>query len=340
MRPPSFLPLTDADTLEIYDGTEVKSPEFCKKSIKARSECASHYQSGSAREGNFKQCPFGFTTRSLTFGGKTWFVSGVVAHPRFDTANERAIAKQYPASRVSRESVQAVAKLAAEIEKARADFVEEGAKVLPQAFHELRKLNGTIIQHAERAIGIFGDDRSLLSVKGAAELMRNNFDILEALSNIEGMRSMPLDGTVNLYDLAFKMKRIYQERALARSITISVEGVRAIVRGSQKSFPLVPAVLLENAIKYASARSHIRIEVNTYNQKASLIVENVSEYEIDPERCFHRGVRFANGVEGGGFGLFLAKEVVEAHHGTIQCETRDGTVWMVVELPLMTVLGY
>lgn len=338
MRPPSSLPLTDPDVLEVHDGLEVPSPAMCRESIATKPECARHYLSQSARGEGFQQCPFGFTTRSFPFAGKTWFVSGVVAYPRFDTANERALAKKFPGSRVSRASVLAVTQVAAAVEKARADAIAEGAKVLPQAFHELRKLNGTIIQHSERALADFGDARSLLSIKGAAELMRNNFDILEALSNIEGMRSLPLDGTVNLFDLAFKMKRVYQERAAARSISINVQGVRAIIKGSQKSFPLVPAVLLENAIKYGTAQEPIVVGISAKGPRAQLVVENRSAHPIDPRRCFERGVRFASGIEGGGFGLFLAKEVVAAHHGSIACEAVNGLVRMVVDLPLTDVI--
>jgi signal transduction histidine kinase len=229
-------------------------------------------------------------------------------------------------------------RLADEIEQARADAIAEGSMVLPQAFHELRKLNGAVIQHAERVIADLGESRSLLSIKGAAELMRNNFDLLEALSNIESMKSLPLDSTVNVYDLAFKMKRVYQEKAAGRSMTINVQGVRAIIKGSQKSFPLVPAVLLENAIKYGRERQQIFIGVQQRGQKAALVVENASSHKIDPVRCFDRGVRFAGGIEGGGFGLFLAKQVVTAHNGTISCETNDGLIRMVVELPLTAVI--
>lgn len=339
MRPPSSLPLSDPELLVVYDGLEVPTPSICKNSIATKPECAKHYQSYSARGEEFQQCPFGFTTRSFPFGGKTWFVSGVIAYPRFDSASERALAKKFPASRVSRISVDAVTRVASAIEKARSDSIAEGAKVLPQAFHELRKLNGTIIQHSERAIGEFGENRSLLSIKGAAELMRNNFDILEALSNIEGMRSLPLDGTVNLFDLAFKMKRVYQERATARQISINVQGVRAIIKGSQKSFPLVPAVLLENAIKYGTAQGSISVVIEVRGTtRAQLVVENHSLHSIDSRRCFERGVRFANGVEGGGFGLFLAKEIIAAHQGSIACEAGNGLVRMIVDLPLTNVI--
>lgn len=338
MRPPSSLPLSDPDVLKVYDGLEVPSPSICREFISTKPECAQHYRSQSGGGLGLRQCPFGFTTQNFLFEGKTWFVSGVVAHPRFDTANERVLAKKFPTSRVSRAGVDAVVHVAGAVQKARADAIADGAKVLPQAFHELRKLNGTIIQHSERAIADFGETRSLLSIKGAAELMRNNFDILEALSNIEGMRSLPLDGTVNLFDLAFKMKRVYQERATARSISINVQGIRAIIKGSQKSFPLVPAVLLENAIKYGTAQAPISVGISASGARAQLVVENQSVHPIDPRRCFERGVRFANGVEGGGFGLFLAKEVVVAHNGSITCEAGNGSVRMVVDLPLRDII--
>lgn len=338
MRPPSLLPLTDPEALRVHDGLEVPSPKLCREAIATRPECAQHYRSVGNQVGDFKQCPFGFTTHALAFAGKTWFVSGVIAHPRFDTAKERELAKRFPASRVSRLTVESVIRLADEIEQARADAIAEGSMVLPQAFHELRKLNGAVIQHAERVIADIGENRGLLSIKGAAELMRNNFDILEALSNIEGMKSLPLDSTVNIYDLAFKMKRVYQEKASARSMNINVQGVRAIIKGSQKSFPLVPAVLLENAIKYGAEREQIFIGVQQRGQRAALVVENSSNHTIDPVRCFDRGVRFAGGIEGGGFGLFLAKEVVTAHHGTISCDATGGVIRMTVDLPLTAVI--
>lgn len=332
-RPPSLLPLTDGDSLEIHDGTEISSPNLCRRSIRSDSRCERHYKSHAPH--GYSQCPFGFTTRSFPYSGKTWFVSGVIAHPRFQTTKETAIAKQFPRNRISRSSIDATVLVAVEIDAARAAAIVEAAKVLPQAFHELRKLNGSIIQHSERAIEDGLDERRLLSIKSAAELMRNNFDILEALSNIEGMRTLPLDGTVSLFDLAFKMKRVYQEKAASRNLSISVLGSRAIIKGSQKSFPLVPAVLLENALKYSEARGGVTMTIVEKGSRAQLIVENRSIHALDPRTCFDKGVRFANGIEGGGFGLHLAREVVEAHDGTISCQVDGDLVRMIVDLPMV-----
>jgi signal transduction histidine kinase len=336
---PSLFPIFDTKSKKLCDGLAVPASDFCKKAIVERSECSEHYRSLEARKEGYYQCPFGFTSRNFFSDGQFWVATGVVAFPRFGTDDERRMAKQFPANKCSREAVEAGIKFIYELEKYRADAVGEAAKVLPQAFHELRKLNGAVLQHAEREIAERGETRSLLSIKSAAELMRNNFDILEALSNIEGMRALPSDSTINVFDLLFKVKRVLQEKATSRGINIAVTGVRAIIRGSQKSFPIVPAVLLENAIKYGTANRPIRAEVSTKPDKAILTVENESQAYIDPDRCFERGARFSAEVEGGGFGLFLAREIVVSHHGTIRCETANGIVRMVVELPLITVIA-
>lgn len=338
MKPPSLVPLTDPLTLDIQDGTQVPAPSFCQQAIATRGACKDHYLALLQSPDGWFECPFGFTTRSFTFDGKKWVASGVIGFPRFGSDAEREMAKKFPDSRVSRDAVESTVAVARELERVKSDVVAEGAKILPQAFHELRKLNGAVIQHAERAMADQGESRNLLSIKSAAELMRNNFDILEALSNIEGMKSLPVDSTVNLFDLAFKMKRVYQERALARQMGIYVNGVRAIVKGSQKSFPLVPAVLLENAIKYGAVGEPIHVDIASEGGRAVLTVVNRSDRPIDPVRCFERGARFSSDVEGGGFGLFLAREVVAAHRGAIRCEASPGIVRMIVDLPLVTII--
>lgn len=167
--------------------------------------------------------------------------------------------------------------------------------------------------------------------------MRNNFDILEALSNIEGMKALPTEATISLLDLTYKTKRVLEQRASAREMHIHLDGVKAIIRGNQKSFPIVPAVLLENAIKYGRPRSVITADVSAVNNKAVLTVRNETDFFIDPVRCFERGVRFSDAVEGGGFGLFLAREIVLSHNGNIRCENSSGKIEMIVELPLVKV---
>lgn len=334
---PSLFPVYEFQSVSLRDGSAIPISTFCKTAIDSKSECRKHYEALKHKQEGYYQCPFGFTSRSFGFDEQVRIITGVIAFPRFDSASERERAKRNPNHKVARQSIESNISYLRQIESYRADAVQDAAKVLPQAFHELRKLNGAVIQHAERDMSERGETRNLLSIKSAAELMRNNFDILEALSNIEGMRALPLDSTVNLFDLVYKMKRILQERATDRSIGIQVSGVRAIIHGSQKSFPIVPAVLLENAIKYGVKGHTIRADVAAKENLAVLTVENETDSFIDGDRCFERGARFTDEVEGGGFGLFLAREVVHTHKGTIRCEIKDKVVRMIVEVPLYTV---
>lgn len=336
---PSLVPLFDARRGELLDGVSIPASDFCRKAITEKPECAAHYKTLQQGREGFYECPFGFTSRPYFIDGQMWVATGVVAFPRFQSKREREMAKKYSANKCSRAEIDAGIAYLRKVEQHRADAIREAGKVLPQAFHELRKLNAAVLQHAEREIDERGESRSLASIRSAAELMRNNFDILEALSNIEGMRALPSDSTINVFDLVFKLKRVLQERAAARGMSISVNGVRAIVRGSQKSFPIVPAVLLENAIKYGKSGGLIIADVRAVGQSALLEVTNLTEGYIDPNRCFERGARFSTDVEGGGYGLFLAREIVDCHGGMIRCEATNGKVRMTVELPLVTIIN-
>jgi hypothetical protein len=71
------------------------------------------------------------------------------------------MAKRFPSVRVARKSIETVVRFVGEVDALRADAVQDAAKVLPQAFHELRKLNGAILQHAEKEMSERGDTASL-----------------------------------------------------------------------------------------------------------------------------------------------------------------------------------
>jgi len=336
---PSLFPIYRVAEAKLYDGIAVAACSFCKKSVWAKAECAEHYRDISLLSPGYHLCPFGFTTRTFYFDGEMWAITGLVAFPRFGTDPEREMAKRFPDNKTSREGIERTISYLDALGGLRADLIAKAAKVFPQAFHELRKLNAAILQHAEREIQARGEAPALLTIRSAAELMRNNFDILEALSNPEAMRAIPADSTISLMDLAYKTKRVLLEKANTRGMQINLTGVKAIIPGSQKSFPIVPAVLIENAIKYGKPNTQISVEVAASEKKAYLTVENESIHQIDEQKCFDRGSRYAaQAAEGGGFGLFLAKEIVQAHQGSISCKSHLGRIRMVVELPLVKVV--
>lgn len=338
---PSVVPFYNYSRQRLFDGACISACQTCKKAM-CETACKEYYNSLISKPFGYYQCPKGFTTRTLGYAGGQYALTGVIAWPRFNTDKERTVAKLNPEVKIKRETLDAMVKYLNEIEVLRASEIQLAASVLPQALHELRKLNGTVIQYAEKMLKS-NHSSDLISIKGAADLMKNNFDILEALANVEGIHGLPNDTTINLYDITYKTKKILEARAniASKSMIIQTSGVRAIIFGSQKSFPIVPATIVENAIKYGISGTVVNIRIFAENGRAVFECKNETDHPIDPIECFNKGTRFApTAAEGGGFGLFLAKEVIKAHKGAIICTKEGKNVLFRADFPLKEVIDF
>lgn len=96
--------------------------------------------------------------------------------------------------------------------------------------------------------------------------------------------------------------------------------------GDEASIRRLVSLLLDNAIKYASADSTINITVKANNKKRLITVENLVDTppNENPERWFERFYRSdssRNSATGGhGIGLSTAKAIVLAHKGKIHAK--------------------
>lgn len=337
MRPPIFFPYYSPESGEIRRGGGVPVAPYCLKKLSSNDvKCREHYQEVLKKGAGFYQCPYGFSTYPFTFRDERFVVASVVANPRFRTKAESDRAEAFPAARVSREAIVRNVEFVGEVERLLDAAEEEGRRRLPQALHELRKLNAIVKQNAELLLEVGTESTELKNISGAAELMSNIFEVLEALANLDGLKQIKVDQYVAVYDLAFKAKKIYQIRAKDKPIHIHVSGEMGVgISGSKKTFPIVLTVLLENAIKYGRPESTIDIDVRRDGAHCVLEVRNRSDVPIDSLRCFERGVRFGKEEsDGSGLGLYLAREVVLSHGGEITCERRDDLVVMMVRIPL------
>lgn len=336
---PPLYPIVDLSKPKLVDGLAISACGFCQKSFPGEA-CQAHYARLKHLPEGFHECPYGFTSRTFDYMGSRFAITGVVAHPRFGSDRERAMAKKHPSVKVARQAVDSVVTFYRSMQDVRGQHIEDAAKVLPLALHELRKLNGAILHTAEKE-NRESPSPVLETIKSTAELMRNSFNVLEVIANPDLIRSVPMNDTVNVFDIFYKAKKIYELKARGRGCNIEVYGVRAIVNGSQKMFPIVPTVLIENAIKYCRASSTIKVTVTAQLGRALIDVENDSEHSVDPVGCFEKGFRgAAETVEGGGFGLYLAREVISAHGGTIACHPNATGVCFTVDLPLNTVIDF
>jgi len=336
MRPVSILPIFDHAAGELSDGAMVDVCEFCKGRLQKKDkQCLRHYEMMRTSNSAFRMCPYGFTSYPFRYRGDAYSVTGVVAAPRFGNPKEMARAKDFPSIRVSRQSILRQVGFFSDVASSLEAMEDAARRRIPQALHELRKLNAIVKSSVETLGGSEADSQAIRDISGSAELMSNVFDVIEALANIEELETMKANEFIAVYDLAYKAKKIYQGRAKLKPIYISVEGDDSVaIAGNKNTFPLVLTVLLENAIKYGTPGSIIKITVGRSDENCFIEIRNKSENPIDPIRCFEKGTRFGSAAsDGDGLGLYLASAIIRAHHGSLRCVNVDGEVVMTAVLP-------
>ena len=88
--------------------------------------------------------------------------------------------------------------------------------------------------------------------------------------------------------------------------------------------------LLENAVKYTAGRPDITVMVAARHDDVRIAVRDngIGIPAAEHEQIFRRFVRGAaalkQGIPGTGLGLALVSHVIEAHHGTVAVESREG----------------
>ena len=98
-------------------------------------------------------------------------------------------------------------------------------------------------------------------------------------------------------------------------------------------------MLLDNAVKYAAPGTPIQLDAVRQGSRAVLTVTNRGE-DIPADKLPHIFDRFYRADEARtdgssfGLGLAIAKAIVDAHRGTIRCESGGGVTRFIISLPL------
>lgn len=267
------------------------------------------------------QCPFGFAT----FPVHPFHVAitGLVPFPRLGGVKERLRARQNPRHRISQEAIERARTGLLHAHQRLIEAQIEVAQKQSVALHEIRKLNRTVKQTAERLCrdnsphDLDNAPPHLVRIWKTAELMSYQFEILELLAN-ESLADLPVKTDSEVYRLLDKVVRIYRpekepERlALRSNVTGSL-----VVRVCDKTFSIIPTVLIENALKHSPKRSIVDVELRTDGDNYRMSVSSYAEADHHiTEAVFERGVRGNTAVEGSGHGLHLA-QLVARQHGTL-----------------------
>ena len=189
---------------------------------------------------------------------------------------------------------------------------------------ELESFSQSALVEMKKGIAMVMDilDASNLK-KGTMAFKKNSFDLKEVV--------------VGICD---DLKKVSQDKGLQMSVHIAPTGTFMLTGDESKMRSHVIRNLIDNAIKY-TPKGEIVVSLSGDDQLITFSVKD-SGVGITPEdhaRLFTEGGKGKDSttvnVQSTGYGLYIAKQVVEAHGGTIRADSAgagQGSVFT-VELP-------
>lgn len=249
-----------------------------------------------------------------------------------------------------------VRELRDQLERVNSERIEYLQNVAHQLVAPLNAIKWHIENLTEGRVGVERGKKVLRSVYSQASQavhLAKNFALmsnLEADHTLSALRE-PLQA-VNLCGLAVNLADDFQPQGWDKDLQIYVtddpldQAPDVLVIK-----PLVSQVfsnIIENAVKYAKNSSEIEID-GIYNAASNTVDVNVRNRGIplraeDMSRIFERGHRTKEAKNmypaGTGFGLYIAKKIVELHEGRIvaSIDSRGRTVFTVT-LPVQALAG-
>jgi len=203
--------------------------------------------------------------------------------------------------------------------------------------HELRTPLTTIRSYVETLLEGVLDQKELATeflavVSSEAERMTRLVKDLLLLSKLDYQQTQwnkvefslekMIDETLRKLDIPIRQK--------GHTISVNKESPLPMFNGDKDKIEQVILNILSNAIKYTPDNGHIEIVTGYSDGKISIVVSDngIGIPEADMPRIFERFYRVdksrARELGGTGLGLSIAKQIIEAHGGTIGINSEHG----------------
>ena len=224
---------------------------------------------------------------------------------------------------------------------------KEQQRFIADASHELRTPLAVLRGETELALS---QPRALNEYKESLTLIKDEAERLSRIvEDLFVLARQPVDApatvrkeSISLNELVGDCWRATQVLAAQESEIDLDQGTESLtLRGDEELLKRMLLNLLDNAVKYTPDGGEIGLTLRSRNGNACIKVHDtgIGIPEAEQERIFDRFYRVdkarSRALGGAGMGLSIARNIVEAHAGTIQVESRPGTgSSLTVELPL------
>lgn len=169
-------------------------------------------------------------------------------------------------------------------------------------------------------------------------IMKSSQDITELVkdildfSNASSGKMVRMDSIVDVKSLLEKSLAMIKEKAVEKEINIFVDtwNIPKVISADEYKLRQVLFNLLSNAVKFNSRDGQITLKADLVNEnkmlKISVIDTGIGIEEQNIDRIFNSFEQaddyMSRRYDGAGLGLYLAKKLVELHHGRLWAESK------------------
>ena len=221
---------------------------------------------------------------------------------------------------------------------------DQQRQFVADASHELKTPLSVIMSNAElmQSEDICEDDRRTYAgnILGVTYQMRTLVENMLEMARLDNGTSQIAMGTLDfsqlVSDAALSFQLLYEEKGMSLHCT-TAEALS--VHGSERHLYQLMDVLLDNALKYATPGSTVRVDLTAGGRTCLLSVASAGEpiSKEDLQNIFKRFYRAdkARSMNGSyGLGLSIAESIVDSHKGKIWAESKEGLNTFYVQLPV------
>lgn len=275
--------------------------------------------------------PFGTIGLSLTSSGRTYDEDDL----RLAEDLARRVAVAIDNAWLYREAQEAV--------RARDAFLSIAAHELKTPLTSLMGYADLLRRRAERDASI--NERDLRAMRVITQQAARLNRMISSLLDLSRIQTGQLSIEHSQVDLVQLVKRLGDEiQPTIQHYTLEIETPTEplLVEGDELRLEQVIQNLIQNAVKYSSAGSLVRVHVyrETSSARIDVIDQGVGIPEDALPRIFSRFYRADNfdaqRISGMGVGLFVVKEIVTLHGGSVTVQSRvgEGSIFTIT-LPLI-----
>jgi signal transduction histidine kinase len=179
----------------------------------------------------------------------------------------------------------------------------------------------TFAEHNQQALEV---------IEQQAIRLKKLIDALLDISRIQNGQLVLSQQPLDLEALAQRMVREVQPILQQHTIEFAGLGAPLMVEGDELRLEQVLQNIIQNAVKYSPSGGTISVQVNAKNGHAYVSISDQGIGIPQPalKQLFQRFYRAENAearqISGMGVGLYLVKEIVKLHGGTIQVDSTEG----------------